>query len=305
MSGVPIELGAPIGTNTATTGNTGENDISGRMTEPAHPPLEHTRTAPTTVPVASVAHQQHTAADPARRQSRHDSEGSSTPTLNTDVPLTAGGVHGQPMPGSKARDGVVDEKDHAAGTTGGAAGTDLATRAKHDLHIETDTFDEKKRHGPPSPSAEKRLERTRSGTQVPRSAHTATGHDTVTGLGMVPITRKQSQPPAVSPFGGVAPDGVDAEEGLGPVRSHEEEEEREIMRQAKGVDPWAVKFEEGEKTNPKVSSIRGMVDAVLLMSELGCQLSMVPHRRGRVARPQFDVRIVLAVGNRPRHDCLL
>jgi hypothetical protein len=158
------------------------------------------------------------------------------------------------MPGSKAHDGVVDEKDHAAGTIGGGGGADLAARAKHDLHVETDTFDEKKHHGPPSPSAEKRFERTHSGTQVPRSAHTATGSDTVTGLGMVPITRKRSQPPAVSPFGGVAPDGIDAEEGLGPVRSHEEEEEREIMRQAKGVDPWAVKFEEGEKINPKVGS---------------------------------------------------
>jgi hypothetical protein len=75
----------------------------------------------------------------------------------------------------------------------------------------------------------------------------------VQAIGMTPIRRQMSQPPAVSPFGGVAPSGVDAEEGLTAVRSHEEEEEREVERQKKGPDPYAVTFEPGDKANPKVS----------------------------------------------------
>lgn len=61
------------------------------------------------------------------------------------------------------------------------------------------------------------------------------------------------QPAAASLFGGVSPDSIDHEEGLVPVRSREEAEQREDERQKIASDPWAVKFEPGEKINPKVS----------------------------------------------------
>lgn len=80
------------------------------------------------------------------------------------------------------------------------------------------------------------------------------------GEGAVPmrtLTRALSTPPAVGLFGGVSPTGQDAEEGLAPARSREEEVERELEREAKGFDPYAVKFEPGEKINPKVSVMRG------------------------------------------------
>lgn len=61
------------------------------------------------------------------------------------------------------------------------------------------------------------------------------------------------QPAAASLFGGVSPDAIDHEEGLVPVRSREEAEQREEQRQKIAADPWSVKFEPGEKINPKVS----------------------------------------------------
>lgn len=207
-----------------------------------HPRLEHTHTAPTTIPT--------------RRQSHNGSE-SPTPTLHTEIPPTAGGAPGQPLAGHHVEKGDFNEKDHQAAGAGGQSGPGVAALAKKELGIdtntETDAFNEKSYNGPPSPSASKnpRLDRTATGTQVNRGTHT--GGDTVQGLGMVPITRKTSQPPGVGIFGGVAPSGVDAEEGLAPVRSHEEEEEREILRKAQGPDPWSVRFEEGDKANPKVS----------------------------------------------------
>jgi hypothetical protein len=73
------------------------------------------------------------------------------------------------------------------------------------------------------------------------------------GNGTAALWRTVS-PPYVSAFGGVAPDGLDAEEGLVAVRSREEEEERIAERDEKGPDPWAVKFEPGEQINPKVRS---------------------------------------------------
>lgn len=73
--------------------------------------------------------------------------------------------------------------------------------------------------------------------------------------------RRQISPPVVSLFGGVSPDGVDAEEGLVAVRSREEEVQRQVERE-KGPDPFAVRFEPGEKINPKVSDF--------------CQLSRYP-----------------------------
>lgn len=69
------------------------------------------------------------------------------------------------------------------------------------------------------------------------------------------MTRTLShQPAAASLFGGVSPDAIDQEEGLVPVRSREEAEAREEERQKIAADPWAVKFEPGEKINPKVST---------------------------------------------------
>jgi hypothetical protein len=245
-------------TDDATRATGGVQSSPTADTARSHPRLEHTRTAPTTFPVHPVAHQPQAAAGAAGKRggSEHDSDESPTPTLSSQVPLAAGGLHGEPMPGSHAREGVLDEKDHQAAASGGRSGPGVAALAKKELgldaHGEKDTFDEKQTHGPPSPSATKRLERTISGTPVPRRAYTTGGSDTVTGVGMVPITRMTSQPPAVGLFGGVAPSGIDAEEGLRPVRSNEEEEERELARLAKGHDPWAVKFEPGERSNPKV-----------------------------------------------------
>lgn len=79
------------------------------------------------------------------------------------------------------------------------------------------------------------------------------GEGVVGAMGLTQsLSRRISQPPAVSPWGGVAPSGPDAEDGLRAVRSHEEEDERDAEREKRGPDPWAVKFEPGEKINPKV-----------------------------------------------------
>lgn len=77
--------------------------------------------------------------------------------------------------------------------------------------------------------------------------------ETVNPIERTTSLRRTLSPPVVSLFGGVSPDGLDAEEGLAPVMSREEEMERELAREEKGPDPWAVKFEPGEKINPKVS----------------------------------------------------
>ncbi|KAL1405775.1 hypothetical protein Q8F55_007448 [Vanrija albida] len=96
-------------------------------------------------------------------------------------------------------------------------------------------------------------ERHEKASTKPHQPPTYTGGD-----GAVPmrtLTRALSTPPAVGLFGGVSPTGQDAEEGLAPARSREEEVERELEREAKGPDPFAVKFEPGEKINPKNWSI--------------------------------------------------
>jgi len=81
------------------------------------------------------------------------------------------------------------------------------------------------------------------------------------------LSRTISPPPFVSPFGGVAPEGADADEGLVAVRSREEEEERIAQREEKGIDPWSVKFEPGEKINPKVGT--HCVTRIVLICQLG------------------------------------
>jgi hypothetical protein len=80
------------------------------------------------------------------------------------------------------------------------------------------------------------------------------GGESVSEYGMVPVSRITSQPPGVGPFGGVASSGEDAELGLRAVRSWQEELERQEAREKEGPDPWAVRFEQGDPENPKVST---------------------------------------------------
>ena len=277
MSYNPLNLGAPLGSHEQLSSTVPPSEPSAQpepSTEPSTttsttitdppPQLSHVRTAPTTVPISRAAHQPN--------QHRDSDEESSTPTLhsgaigNTAVPLNVGGLHGQPMPGSKALDGnELDEKDHQAGTVGGDTGHKYAEMAAADLGLQKtespDGFSEKQQYRSPHHLGEQhrqagaKVQRTASGTYVTQREKDSSGQNPVAAYGMVPVTRQMSQPPAVSPWGGVAPSGIDAEEGLTAVRSREEEEERELEREAKGPDPFAVKFEPGEKANPKNWSV--------------------------------------------------
>jgi hypothetical protein len=252
---------------------------------PTPPHLNHTRTAPTTFPTRGVAHlpltnphQLSSSSGSGNTPSSRDSdEESSTPTLNGTqvgggVPREVGGLHGQPMPGSKmGGHEVIDEKDRQSGTTGGKTGGSLAERAVADLGLNektgggglgavtatpgavmgrarrSSTLKSDKRYSPFT-----KLDRTLSGTQVARQHYKAGGVEPVSGFGMTPISRQPSLPPAVAPWGGVAPTGPDAEEGLWAVRSHQEEVDRQKELDKKGPDPFAVRFEPGDKENPKV-----------------------------------------------------
>lgn len=78
------------------------------------------------------------------------------------------------------------------------------------------------------------------------------GGESVSEYGMVPVSRMTSLPPGVGPFGGTAASGEDAELGLRAVRSWQEELERQEAREKEGLDPWAVRFEQGDPENPKV-----------------------------------------------------
>jgi hypothetical protein len=167
------------------------------------------------------------------------------------------------------------EKDHQAAGTSGKTGPEIAALAKAELGLnEKDVGDfsqgrnesSDKLGALPIPDVDpsRKVERTASGTHITGHARDASGQETVRGFGMVPVTRQQSLPPAVSPFGGVAPTGPDAEMGLRAVRSHEEEEEREAEMQKTGPDPWSVRFEPGEKINPKVSGASGLFKTVQL-----------------------------------------
>jgi hypothetical protein len=152
------------------------------------------------------------------------------------------------------------EVDHEAGTTGGKTGRELAEKAKAELGLvgtnpgiggggkkgRSNTLDEK------ASVPFTKIDRTATGTRINRHVKTS-GRETVQGYGMMPIYRQPSLPPAVGPFGGTAPDGPDAEEGLWAVRSHEEELARQKTMDAKGVDPYAVRFVPGDPENPKVS----------------------------------------------------
>ena len=243
--------------------------------------LKRIRTAPQTVPLSATAHVEgQTNIDPAKpknnglpapKVSPSNSDRSSTPTVtdklyragtlpHQEVPASLGGLHGNTIPDGKRDDyGQLHEKDHQAAGMGGKTGPHVAALARQELGIEGDISDEKvaqrarerftvdQETGNP-----RKIERTTTGTKVSRHLRTASGQDTSQTFGFVPVTRMTSQPPAVGPWGGSAPEGVDAEEGLNPVMSREEEEDREKLRQQKGPDPWAVKFEPGEAANPKV-----------------------------------------------------
>jgi hypothetical protein len=244
-----------------------EHPASPDPTNPVPPRLHHTRTAPTTYPVHPVAHQGYAAQNDEDKAGREldtirdteDEEGHVHHDWRGTVPLEAGGLHGQPMPVSHAEMGdAPHQADHQAGTIGGGSGHDLARRAAADLGLQnhkpnqggtktrSNTLDEK--HSVPFT----KINRTATGTHIHRSVKTG-GRDTVQGYGMMPIVRQPSLPPAVGPFGGTAPTGIDAEEGLWAVRSHEEELERQKTMDKKGVDPFAVKFVPGDPANPKVS----------------------------------------------------
>ncbi|ORX38301.1 hypothetical protein BD324DRAFT_655675 [Kockovaella imperatae] len=281
----PLELGPPVhgseASSQAGAAAAAATTTTATQSQPSHPPLQHLRTAPTTLPARAAAFAPDGGvADtiPEResiKPSRSESDASSTPTVyegnvlpRQQVPAAVGGMHGQFLPGSRhaqqGQQGEIHEKDLQASTTGGKSGPEIAALARKELGLEADgsMTDEKTAQKArdalthdADPAAATRLERTQTGTKVKRHVQTSAGHPTSTTYGMVPVTRMTSQPPAVSPFGGIAPEGVDAEEGLSPVRSHEEEQEREEMRKQKGPDPWAVKFAPGEASNPKNWSV--------------------------------------------------
>jgi hypothetical protein len=164
------------------------------------------------------------------------------------------------MPGSHAASGESHQVDHQAGTTGGKTGHELAMRAAADLglqNVQTPASQSGKKTRSNTLDAHDsvpftKINRTATGTHIRRSIKTG-GRETVQGYGMMPIVRQPSLPPAVGPFGGTAPQGIDAEEGLWAVRSHEEELERQKTMDKKGPDPFAVKFVPGDPANPKVS----------------------------------------------------
>ncbi|OWZ29802.1 polyamine transporter 1 [Cryptococcus neoformans AD2-60a] len=250
---------------------------AGRAPPSLPPNLEHTYSAPVTAPSAAAAGMpdnanpvDHGASATSEKnkgagqfgEGGHGTTGapaafagsdeSPTPTLNSMNGVYAAHAAGvKPLSGHE--EGYdINEKDHQAGTTGGKTGPEVATLAAKDLGLTEEgreETNEKAEH--PSPlAATRKIARTASGTKH-ATRITASGGRTAEGLGMVPLTRKMSSPPAVSPFGGVAPSGTDAERGLRAVRSREQEEERDLERELKGPDPWAVSFEPGESINPK------------------------------------------------------
>lgn len=268
---------------TADLSNSEDGQWSAGRAPPSLPPnLEHTYSAPVTAPSAAAA-----AADMPDNANPSGHGASATGENNegagqfgegghgtTGAPAAIAGSDESPTPTLSSMNGAhaahaagvksvsgheggydINEKDHQAGTTGGKSGPEFATLAAKDLGLTKEgqeEANEKAEH--PSPlTATRKLSRTASGTKHAAHILTASGGRTTEGLGMVPLARKMSSPPAVSPFGGVAPSGTDAERGLRAVRSREEEEERDLERELKGPDPWAVSFEPGESINPKVS----------------------------------------------------
>ncbi|WVF67479.1 hypothetical protein IAT40_002235 [Kwoniella sp. CBS 6097] len=281
MSRDPLALGAPLGEQEQSASGLSPNptDI------PSHPALHHARTAPTTFPINNSAHAHSTGQHPPssdrdrEREGSHDTTASEspTPTLAGGVFASAGGLHGQPQPGTKAAeaqaqvlgegkngDFIINEKDHQATGMGVAGGAGVADLAKHELGLDEKhehTHSHHRLHRKQSSRSGhhdgdvndglKKIERTATGTRVTHNTHTGAGNEVPQGRGMVPISRQQSTPPAVGPFGGAAPTGADAEEGLRALRSREDEEERDAAREEKGPDPWAVTFEPGDRANPK------------------------------------------------------
>lgn len=78
------------------------------------------------------------------------------------------------------------------------------------------------------------------------------------GIANTPPLEQVHPPLAVGPLGGASPVGKDIEEGLVPVPSIEDEEEKIAGREEQEPESWEVKFEPGDKANPKVSSVCDM-----------------------------------------------
>nr|ODN86187.1 polyamine transporter 1 [Cryptococcus depauperatus CBS 7841] len=142
----------------------------------------------------------------------------------------------------------ASEAEEDLGLKDNQAVTALKLNDDKDVKLNGQEFGEKDTHS--SLLAGTNILRTASGTKYAYSPQIAAGKEAIQGVGRAPLARQLSTPPAVSPFGGVAPTGSDAERGLRAARSREEEDERDLERE-KGADPWAVQFEPGERSNPK------------------------------------------------------
>ncbi|KIR41788.1 polyamine transporter 1 [Cryptococcus deuterogattii 99/473] len=293
MASNSLELGPEIGSHPAhsTPSSTASSDPH-QATDISHsedrqenasraphslpPNLEHTYSAPVTVPSAAAAEipvnvnpfghgasatdEKHEGAGQFG-ESRHGRTGapaggsdeSPTPTLNSmNVARAAHAAGVKPLTGHE--EGYdINEKDHQAGMAGGKTGPEVAMLAAKDLGLTKEGQEEANEEAEhPSPlMPTRKVARTASGTKHETHIRTASGGRTAEGLGMVPLIRQISSPPAVSPFGGVAPSGTDAERGLRAARSREQEEERQLEIELKGPDPWSVSFEPGESINPK------------------------------------------------------
>lgn len=99
----------------------------------------------------------------------------------------------------------------------------------------------------------------KNGNTVTRGTQTGTGGEVVRTM-----SRRMSQPPFVSLFGGVAPTGAIAEEGLRASRANQEEEEREAAREKIGrIGPLLV-----ETPRPSRADLLHLRDQ--LERDLGC-----------------------------------
>ncbi|ODO11081.1 hypothetical protein I350_01683 [Cryptococcus amylolentus CBS 6273] len=250
MSRDPLALGQEIGSPSSLSSALPTQHTNLSHSQATNTSTLQTDSTPNTVPnpttsriPANLPHDQVTSGDfaPSSQNARaggSDHDESPTPTLAG--PNSGHGTHGY--------DPVKNDDQY--GSVGGKAGAGVAGLGAAEVgtdYEKTKEIDEKGEN--PAPLA--RDHRTASGTAHAQPAPTTSDAKTVEGLGMVSLSRQFSTPPAVSPFGGVAPSGIDAERGLRAMRSREEEEARDLERETKGPDPFAVQFEPGEDINPK------------------------------------------------------
>jgi hypothetical protein len=261
-----LNLGAPIGDTSPreiTTRQEGETQegaagLDGQgINLAAHTETESTYHHPTPLPNAL---QSAAATEGATDNKAESDSGASSATLNgqSGSPLKKPGQLS--MPTNERRDSDTEGRD----TLGTLPPSPSAIKRSPLAATDSATSTNQK---------SRKVERTASGTFI-RRGRSATGGTTnsqitlgpdgnpltkeeggesVSGYGMVAVSRQTSQPPGVGPFGGVASAGEDAELGLRAVRSWQEELERQEKREKQGPDPWAVRFEQGDPENPKVS----------------------------------------------------